>query len=102
MALYDFECKECETVHEENIPMAEAENEMELECPECGKQTDHVKLIGGNGGFRLKGEGWEKDGYNYNYTECKAGTGDKGGKQKILRHRNLDKKLKKRGFMSDE
>ena len=101
MAIYDFECKECEEVHEENIPMSEVESEMELECGKCGKKTLHKKLIGG-AGFQLKGEGWAADGYAYEYTNCKANDAAKGDKSKVLRHRNLDKKLKSRGFLADE
>lgn len=101
MAIYDFECNECEEVHEENIPMSEAESEMEFECEKCGKPTIHKKLIGG-AGFVLKGEGWAADGYQHEYTDCKANAAGKGKKCQVLRHRNLDKKLKKRGFLADE
>ncbi len=101
MAIYDFECKECEEVHEENIPMSEAESEMELDCEKCGKKTIHNKLIG-CAGFKLKGEGWAADGYAYDYTDCKANAAGKGNKRQVLRHHNLDKKLKKRGFLADE
>ena len=101
MPIYDFSCNECEEVHEENIPMSEAESEMELECEKCGKKTLHKKLIGG-AGFKLVGEGWASDGYAYDYTECKANNAAKGDKHKVLKHHKLDKKLKQRGFLADK
>lgn len=102
MPIYDFSCNECEEVHEENIPMAEAQAEMEFDCEKCSKKTLHRKLIGNKGGFRLKGENWSSDGYTYDYTTCKANNAAKGNKSKVLRHHNLDKKLKKRGFLADK
>ena len=79
-----------------------AEQEMELECDSCGKKTPHKKMIGNKGGFRLKGECWASDSYTHDYTDCKANAAGKGNKRQVLRHHNLDKKLKKRGFLADE
>ena len=101
MPIYDFQCLECEEVHEENIPMSEAESEMELGCEKCTTKTLHKKLIG-CAGFKLIGECWSTDNFEYDYTKCKANDSAKGSKHKVLRHRGLDKKLKGRGFLADK
>ena len=101
MPIYDFKCKECEEVHEETIPMSEAEDEMELECEKCTTKTLHKKLIG-CAGFKLVGECWSTDNFEYEYTKCKANDSAKGNKSQVLRHHNLEKKLKKGGFMYDK
>ena len=56
MPLYEYACKGCETITEQ-IEKMDVE---EIECPCCGKIA---KRIMSSTSFRLKGEGWESDGY---------------------------------------
>lgn len=57
MPLYDFICVNCGLTEE----LLVKNSEEKVECPEC-KETLERKL--GLSSFRLKGDGWYKDGYS--------------------------------------
>lgn len=55
MAVYEFKCRECDVIIEEEHPMAEAPSE--TECPKCNKMVE--RYYGPrSGSFILKGQGW--------------------------------------------
>lgn len=98
MPLYQRTCKKCEFSCE-NIEKI-SEGDISKDCPECETADSFIKDISSGTSFKLKGEGWASDGYDYSYTTCKAGMNEKKNKGKVLRHHNLNKKLKKSGFGS--
>ncbi len=100
MPIYQRTCTKCNFTDEniEKIP----EGEVNKDCPECGEKESFQKDISTGTAFKFSGECNASDGYTYEYTDCKANNAAKGDKSKILRHHNLDKKLKGRGFLSDK
>lgn len=100
MPIYQRTCTKCNFT-EENIERM-SEGEVAKDCPECGEINTFTKDISTGTAFKFSGECNASDGYSYEYTDCKANAAGKGDKSKILRHHNLDKKLKKRGFLADE
>lgn len=58
MPLFDYICQECHFIQADLLMHAdEAELSKVLPCPQCKKQTNHVKAVGS---FtpRFKGSGW--------------------------------------------
>jgi putative FmdB family regulatory protein len=66
MPRYDFQCKACEHVFEKQLKIAEMDVPLGEPCPECKKEGEMQRLIGGTHGFldpvalgRIKpSEGW--------------------------------------------
>lgn len=59
MPVYDYKCKECEHVWEENHSMNDPDI---LVCPKCGKES--AKKLISLGSFILQGGGWAIDRYH--------------------------------------
>lgn len=58
MPIWDFRCKDCGNTEEWLTSREEADK---VQCTVCGGETE--RLVG-NTSFRLKGDGWYKDGYS--------------------------------------
>lgn len=58
MPVYEYECPQCEKVHEVQQKMTDAPL---ATCPECGGE---VKKLISVSSFQLKGGGWYADGYS--------------------------------------
>lgn len=56
MPLYEYECRACGHLTEKLVSMSQEK----YVCDVCGKTADRVIS---STTFRLKGGGWEKDGY---------------------------------------
>ena len=63
MPLYDYQCKHCNETKKDVILAVEQLDTVDILCDVCDKPM--TRIVGNNGGFRLKGGGWEKDGYNH-------------------------------------
>ncbi|MCF6186628.1 MAG: zinc ribbon domain-containing protein [Desulfobulbaceae bacterium] len=68
MPVYEYECPQCEKVHEVQQKMTDKPLST---CPECGGE---VKKLISVSSFQLKGGGWYADGY--------SGISEKKGKEK--------------------
>lgn len=67
MPLYDYICKNESCLHEElDIKRNVTENVSFFICPKCNSE---MKQIYTRFGFKLKGQGWFKDGYSSKKTE---------------------------------
>lgn len=92
MPIYDYRCELCGKVEE--VITTNIHEKIEKYCSECNKEMKRVfanKLT-----FKLLGEGWAIDNYEYPYTKCKAGP------EKVkstVSQKTIDKKMKefKRG-----
>ena len=51
MPLYDFQCKACNHAFEKQLKIAEMDNPLAEPCPECKKEGEMQRLIGGTVGF---------------------------------------------------
>ena len=60
--VYEWQCLDCGEVVETNVPMAESSTPPGDRCPMCAGDR-WEKLLTGGLGFVLKGQGWERDGY---------------------------------------
>lgn len=60
MPIYEYECKNCEKVHEVTQKISE---DPLKECPDCGKE---VQKIISSSSFALKGTGWYTTDYKKN------------------------------------
>ena len=58
MPVYEYECKQCEVVFEEQRSIKE--DSKESVCPKC---KEKCKKIMSRSSFKLVGGGWFKDGY---------------------------------------
>jgi putative FmdB family regulatory protein len=58
MPLYEYQCKDCEIIHEVQHRMSE---NGPTDCPGCGQSA--LKRIISKTAFTLKGGGWYTDGY---------------------------------------
>ena len=56
MATYQFKCKKCAFIFEEDMPMAKASSHHYGACPECAEP--HSPRYYGQMNFICKGEGW--------------------------------------------
>lgn len=65
MPVYEYECPQCEKVHEVQQRMTD---EPLSTCPECGGE---VKKLISVSSFQLKGGGWYADGYSAGAPEKK-------------------------------
>jgi putative FmdB family regulatory protein len=65
MPVYEYECPQCEKVHE--VQQRMVDDPLTL-CPECGGP---VKKIMSRSSFQLKGGGWYADGYASTKPEAK-------------------------------
>lgn len=64
MPVYHYECTECETIQEQFRFSYKGAEELELDCPGCGKTVKHNKTMKGikSYGVIFKGKGWpDKD-----------------------------------------
>lgn len=59
MPIFDYKCKDCETVVEVLI---KTEEDAPKECPSCNAKDTMVKQIGSSN-IQLVGTGWYRDGY---------------------------------------
>jgi putative FmdB family regulatory protein len=59
MPSYEYECRSCQSLWEENQRITDPPRE---ECPTCGKKTA-IRLIS-RSSFSLLGGGWSKDNYS--------------------------------------
>ena len=89
MALYDFECVECNYI-EEILTKSAGSCETLLTCPECEKETMIRKVSLST--FHLKGQGWEKDGYTkQSIMDARAGYTKKSIRLDSPQPKNNDK-----------
>ena len=96
MARYEYECKNCKIVTEEDHPMANFPTQ--IQCPKCSAPA---KKIISHTNFQLKGGGWANDGYDVKSKKAKARvdaqkTNPSGGvtvKQPIIKDRNSGKTI---------
>jgi len=51
MPLYDYHCKSCDHVFEKQLKIAEMNQPLEEPCPECNKEGEMEKVVGGNYAF---------------------------------------------------
>ena len=58
MPLYSYYCKQCDIIYE-NLRSIE-HRDIKLVCPGCNERCKRIMDVGS---FRLKGDGWAKDGY---------------------------------------
>ncbi len=86
MPIYDYSYETCHRLSEYILVNGEPEP---TKC-ECGGKLKKIML--GTFGFKLIGEGWSKDGYDYEYTKTKAGTADKV--KPTYSRKTVDKKIK--------
>ena len=65
MPIYVYICQECGESFEENLPVLGRDMPVEAGyCPICKEEDCRIiRSVGNSGGFRLKGSGWERDGY---------------------------------------
>jgi putative FmdB family regulatory protein len=59
MPVYEYECSDCEVVQEFKISIADLEDTI-ITCEKCSQE---MKRIVSMSSFRLKGQGWSRDGY---------------------------------------
>ncbi|QGY38894.1 zinc ribbon domain-containing protein [Pseudodesulfovibrio cashew] len=57
MPIYEYQCRDCQSVFEE---WQSGFEDRDMECPECGGQS---KRLISHSSFHLKGGGWYADGY---------------------------------------
>lgn len=74
MPIYDYQCTKCGNNQE--VLTLRVSEEPVLKCEQCGSD-EMEKCVPNKMNFKLIGEGWYEDGYNYTYTKTKAGTDDK-------------------------
>lgn len=55
---YDYKCKNCGHIWEEDQKISDPKTEI---CPECGEKSAE-RMITNSGGFILKGSGWFNSG----------------------------------------
>ena len=60
MPMYDYGCDECGYT-KEILTSRASDSEIVLTCPKCEKET--MRRLVSLSSFKLKGEGWYKDGY---------------------------------------
>jgi putative FmdB family regulatory protein len=58
MPIYEYECTECQEIHEVSQSLSEAPLST---CPKC---SEPVKKLISRSSFQLKGGGWYSDGYS--------------------------------------
>jgi len=56
LPLYEFKCAECGIL----VEVVQKYDDLSPKCEKCGKETERLISLGT---FRLKGDGWYKDGY---------------------------------------
>ena len=61
MPVYDYKCPECGHVEEDVTVTLKDLDIAQWFCTKCGEQM--LRVVGNNGGFRLKGSRWSHDGY---------------------------------------
>lgn len=71
---YEYICDRCTEELEDDRPIEE--RDYETLCPSCGNPMR--RAIGNKGGFRLKGSGWERDGYSDYVGDDKRWSKDRG------------------------
>ena len=64
MPIYLYECKSCFNRFEKIVTMNNLLNLDDLMCEVC--ESSEIERIIGKSNFRLKGDGWYKDGYGGN------------------------------------
>lgn len=66
MPIYEYECTKCSYISEKIVQLNSADEEefttFVEPCPKCGNST--FNKVMSSTSFRLKGEGWYKDGYS--------------------------------------
>ena len=93
MPTYEYLCKKCGHAFEEFQSMSQAPL---TRCPECG--TDNLaRVMGGGGGFILKGSGF----YGTDYRKHQRGGGDsekrEAGKEETAKKKTGEHEAEKRG-----
>lgn len=63
MPMYDYVCEKCK--HEENDQISTGP--LTLSCPKCGNVMK--RLFPTDNHYKLKGDGWSKDGHALNKDE---------------------------------
>lgn len=82
MPLFQYSCSKCKYDFELQYIIDLRDYPTTRPCPNCG-EFEVKKVIGNNGGFRLKGSCWERDGYSTcvgDDSRYKAGDLNIGGK----------------------
>ena len=85
MPIYERTCSDCGFSDDSFDKMSDSDKI--LMCPECKKYTFERDGISTTG-FRLNGEGWEKDGYQHEYTNSKVNFKGRGTKQGLRKRKH--------------